>query len=172
MKTPSLALLALSTLLSTALSQLPDAPTPPPIKGTFYVSVDDAATIYVNSQKAFEAKFGESRSPELELKAGDRIVVELRNDTDGRHFIFLFASSDGNSVISFKQHDFKIVPDIGLTDFTPEQFQKWTKFAREEKQKKALKLPITSGSEFIWGDLDKCILAGPITPHMISQKQR
>jgi len=153
-------------------AQLPGAPEPAPIKGTFYISVDDAATIYVNGQKAFSAPIGENRSPELELKVGDRIVVELRNDTDGRHFIMLFASSDGQTVISFKQHDFKIVPDIGVTDFTPEQFQQWTKYAKEEKQKKAKKLPITSGSEFIWGDLDKCIIAGPITPHMISQKQR
>jgi hypothetical protein len=153
-------------------AQLPNPAPPAPIKGTFYISVDDAATIFVNGQKVYYAQIGESRSPELELKEGDHIVVELRNDTDGRHFIFLFASSDGNSVISFRSHDFKIVPDIGVTDFTPEQFQKWTKYAKVEKQKKAQRLPVPSASEFIWGDLDKCIIAGPITSHMISQKQR
>ena len=166
-----LPLIALSLVLQCS-AQLPGAPAPPPMKGTFYVSVDDAATIYVNGQKAYDAKFGESRSPELELKEGDRIVVELRNDTDGRHFLFLFASSDGNSVISFRQHDFKIVPDIGIMDFTPDEFQKWTKYAKEEKQKKTKRLPVASASEFIWGDLDKCIIAGPITSRMISQKQK
>jgi len=160
--------LALLTLHCSA--QLPN--TPKPIKGTFYVSVDDACTIFVNGQNVFQAGFGQSRSPELELKVGDRVVLQLRNDSNGRHFIFLFASSDGQAVISFKHRDFKIVPDIGVTDFTPEQFQKWTKFAKEEKQKNAAKLPVKSASEFIWGDLDKTIIAGSITPQMVALKSK
>lgn len=169
MKFVTLALLFCSLAIS-CLAQLPGAMQPQPIKGTFYVSVDDACTIYINGQKVYDARIGESRSPELDLKAGDRIVVALRNDTDGKHFLLLFASSDGKSVVSFKHHDFKIVPDIGVTDFTPEQFQKWTKYAKEERVPKSAKLPIKSYSEFMWGDLDKCIIAGSITPQMISQK--
>ena len=151
-------------------AQLPGKPAGEPIKGTFYVSVNDTATIFVNGQNAYQAPFGDSRSPEMELKMGDRIVVQLRNEAADRHFICLFASADGLTVVSFKHHDFKIVPDLGVTDFTPEQFQKWNKSAKEEKQKKAEKLPVKSYSEFIWGDLEKCIIAGPVTPQMITRK--
>jgi hypothetical protein len=151
-------------------AQLPSNANQKPIKGTFYVSVDDACTIFVNGQKAYETGIGLSRSPELELKVGDRIVVHLRNDVSVRYFFVLFASSDGRTVISFRRLDFKIVPDIDVTDFTPEVFRKWEKFAKTEKQKNDKKPPVKSFSEFIWGDLDKCILAVPITPQMVSQK--
>ncbi len=153
-------------------AQLPGGPEEPPIKGTFYVSVDDGCTIYVNGQKVYKAGLGESRSPEVELKVGDRVVVELRNKTDGRHFNFLFASSDGQKVVSFRHTDLKIVPDPGVTDFTPVQFMSWQKYAKEEKKKKPTNLPVKSGSEFLWGDLNDTIIAGPITPQMVSQKQR
>ena len=152
-----------------AHAQLPAAAGPKTLTGNFYVSVDDACTIYLNGEKAYSAKVGESRSPELTVKVGDRIVVHLRNDTDGRHFIFLFSASDGE-VISFKHRDFKVVPDLEVTDFKPEQFQLWTKYAKEEKQKKAAKLPVKSYSEFFWGDLDKCILAATVTSSMVSEK--
>ena len=108
----------------------------------------------------------------MELKVGDRVVVELRNDSDGRHFLFLFASSDGGTVVSFKHHDFKVVPDLNVNDFTPDQLKLWTKYAKEEKQDNAEKLPVKSHSEFIWGDLDKCIIAGIVTPEMITRKNK
>jgi hypothetical protein len=151
-------------------AQLPVAGSAPPIKGTFYVSVDDECTIYVNGKNIYHAAIGESRSPETELKVGDHIVVQLLNKTDGRHFLFVFASSDGRTIFSFKHHEFKVVPDINVTDFTPQQFAGWTLMAKEEKQKKAKKLPIQNFSEFMWGDLDKCIIAGAVAPEMIYQK--
>lgn len=151
-------------------AQLPAKAGSEPIKGTFYVSVDDSATIFVNGVNMYEAKWGDSRSPELELKVGDRIVIQLRNEVTDRHFTLFFSSSDGLTMISFKHHDFKIVTDVGVTDFTPEQLQKWTKSAREEKQKKGVKMAVKNSSEYIWGDLEKCSLAGFITPQMVSRK--
>jgi hypothetical protein len=150
-------------------SQLPVSGSAPPIKGTFYVTVDDECTIFVNGKEVYHAKIGESRSPETELKVGDHLVVQLLNKTDGRHFLFCFVSADGKTIFNFKHHQFKIVPDIDVTDFKPEQFSSWPT-AKEEKQKKAKKLPIQNFSEFIWGDLDKCIIATAISPEMIYQK--
>jgi hypothetical protein len=88
-------------------SQLPVAGSAAPIKGTFYVTVDDECTIFVNGKKVYFAQIGESRSPETELKVGDHVVVQLLNKTDGRHFLFCFASSDGKTIFSFKHHQFR-----------------------------------------------------------------
>lgn len=139
-----------------------------PMKGTFYITVDDAATIYVNGEKVIAAGIGESRSPEIELKADDRIVVQLRDDGGGRHFMMVFASSDGQSLCNFRASNFKVVTDLGITDFTPEQFQKWTKSAKMEKHKPIL--PIKSHSEFLWGDLSKCTIACIVNGNMFSQR--
>lgn len=135
------------------------------VMGNFYVSVDDGAKIFVNGQKIHEAGMNESRSGELELKADQRIVVQLRDDGGGHRFMLVFVSSDKKTVVSFRQRDFKIVPDIGVTDFTPEEFQKWTKFAKDEQRKSIL--PVKSNSDWVWGDMSKCILACMIRPDML-----
>lgn len=137
-------------------------------KGTFYVSVDDAATIYLNGKEVHKAPVGESRSAELELKTGDRIVAHLRNDSSNRQFLIFFASSDGQTIISFRNRNFKIVPDIGLKDFTEEQFKAWNKYSKGEKRKDVF--PIKNYSEWVWGDLDKCILACTVTTNMFSKR--
>ena len=146
-------------------AQLQSTTPPKGITGTFYVSVDDAAKIYVNGQKVHDAGVNESRSAEVELHPADRIVVQLRDDGGGRRFMMIFASSDQKTVVSFRHRDFKVVPDIGVTDFKPEEFQKWPKYAIAEKHGKHL--PIKSYSEWIWGDISKCTIAGIVTPEMI-----
>ncbi|MDB6172990.1 MAG: hypothetical protein JWL59_2301 [Chthoniobacteraceae bacterium] len=145
-----------------------------PTKGSLYVAVDDAAKIYINGTEVYKAGTGETRSPEIGLKTGDRVVVQLQNNGGPRRFMLVFASSDGQNVVSFKNHDFKIIPDIDVTDFTSEQFQKWTKFAKQDKHKENAThmLPIKSYSEWIWGDFDKCILAAIVTPQMLAQKPK
>ena len=139
-------------------------------KGTFYVSVDDGATIYVNGQKFYDAPLNESRSPEMELKTGDRIVVHLRNDTAGRRFLMLFAGSDGQTIVSFRARDFKIVPDMEVVDFTPEQLAKWQKQPKTEHRKD--NLPVKGYSDWMWGDHDKSIIAGTVTAQMFSQRPK
>jgi hypothetical protein len=161
------AFLLVSALISNA--QLPVKDDHQPMSGAFAVSVDDACTIYVNGDKKYSATIGQSRSPELQLSVGDRVVVELRNDGDGKHFMLAFVSSDQKTIVSFKRLDFKIVPSSDVTDFTAEQFQSWTKTAKEEKGKRP-NLGVKSSSERIWGDLDKCTIAALITPQMITKK--
>ncbi len=154
-------------LLLPCRGQFPSTDAPAPLKGVFYVSVDDAATIFVNGEQKYKAGIGESHSPEMELKAGDRVVVELRNDGDKRHFMLLFASSDQKSIVSFKHLDFRCVMG-DAKDFTPDQFRNW-KITKEEKGKKP-GFPIKNYSEKLWGDIDRCSIAAIITPSMISQK--
>lgn len=154
-----------SCILSlSSFAQLPSKTPPKGLVGTFYVSVDDGATIFVNGQQIHNAGMNESRSGELELSVGQRIVVQLRDDGGGRRFMLAFVSSDRQTVISFRHRDFKVVPDLDVKDFTPEQFQKWPKFAKEEKHKPLL--PVKNYSEWVWGDLSKCIIACTITPEM------
>lgn len=140
------------------------------VKGNFYVSVDDAVEVFINGTSAYKVSRGESRSPDMEIKTGDRVVVHLRNDGDKRYFMLVFASPDSKTVVSFRNRDFKIIPELNTTDFTPEQFQKWNKYAKEDKRKPVL--PVKSYSEWVWGDLDSCILACVITPQMITQRTR
>jgi hypothetical protein len=137
-------------------------------KGTFYVSVDDAAKIYLNGKEVHNASVGESRSAEIELKTGDRVVAHLRNDSSNRQFMIFFASTDGQSIVSFRNRDFKIVPDLDVTDFTPDQFKAWNKYSKDLKRKDVF--PIKNYSEWVWGDLDKCILACTVTPNMFSKR--
>jgi hypothetical protein len=87
-----------------------------------------------------------------------------------RHFLVAFVSSDGKQVISFKKADFKLVPEVGVNDFTAAQFQGWASPKGTAKaQKHKPKLPVKSYSESLWGDLDQCIIATIITQQMISQ---
>ena len=147
------------------LAQLPSKTPPKGTIGTLYVSVDDGAKIFVNGQKVHDAGVNETRSGELELSVGQRVVVQLRDDGGVRRFMMLFVSSDRQTVISFRHRDFKVVPDIDVTDFTPADFQRWPKFAKEEKHKPMF--PFKGYSEWVWGDLSKCIIACTITPEMI-----
>ena len=140
------------------------------IKGTFYVSVDDNAAIFINGKLFYNAPFNESRSPETELKTGDRIVVPLRNELAGRRFMMVFVGSDGQTIVSFRARDFKIVPDLGVTDFTADEYARWTKSPKTTRGKDML--PVKSYSNWLWGDGDRCILAGTVTHQMFSQRPK
>jgi hypothetical protein len=139
-------------------------------KGSFYVSVDDAATIFVNGIKVHHAGIGETRSAEIELRTGDRIVVQLRDDGGERRFVMVFASSDGQSIVNFRNNDYKIIPDLGITDFTPEQFEKLKKSAKDLRQKVAL--PVKCSSESVWGELNSSILGSVVTIKMFAARSK
>jgi hypothetical protein len=142
-----------------------------PVTGSFYVSVDDSCTIFVNGQKFYHGDLGSSRSPETVLKVGDRVLVHLTNNVGARHFMMAFASSDGTQVISFKRSDYKVVPDVDVNDFSATQFEGWAApKATAKAQKHKPKLPAKSYSESVWGNLDRSILATVITQPMISQR--
>ena len=143
----------------------PSAPKTKGILGSFYVSVDDSVTIYLNGQVVHNARIGETRSPEVELHTSDRILVELINTGGPRRFMLAFGSSDRQLVVSFRHRDFKVVPDLNITDFKSDEFIRWQNYAKPAKLPP--KLPVKSYSEWVWGDLDRCILAAIIRPEMI-----
>lgn len=152
----------LLALAGPVFAQLPAKP----ITGTFYASADDHATIYLNGQKAHQADYGAKRSAEMTLKVGDRIVIQLINDSGPKGFLLTFKSSDDATLVNFRRADFKIVPDIDITDFTGEQFKRWTKIAKPSPRKE-LGLPFKNSSEWVWGEGDKCILAAVVTSQMV-----
>jgi hypothetical protein len=146
------------------------------VKGSFYVSVDDAAWIYVNGKKVFQAGIGESQSTELILHTGDRVVVHIEDYGGGRRFMLVFATanqvtdlSDQPTVVSFKHHDFKVLPDPMATDFNLEDFQNWTKHAIVDISQTQNRhyLAIKNYSEWIWGDLSKTTIGCIVTDGMI-----
>jgi hypothetical protein len=135
------------------------------VKGKFFVSVDDRADIFVNGAELHKAPIGESESPEIELKPGDRIIAKLTNVASKRRFMLMFMSTDRTQMISFTPTSFKILTDATAKDFDP------VEFARNGKQAKAIQgdfakpylLPFKSNSKWIWGDLDICSLGCLVT---------
>ena len=140
------------------------------VKGSFYVSVDDEASIFINGGKVHSARINESRSPELELKTTDRVIVHLHNTTAEHRFMMVFVSSDQARIVSFHARDFRLVPDPGVTDFTPDQFQRWNKQPRPERHEN--RLPVKSYSDWVWSDLDDGIIASVVTSQMMTQKPK
>jgi hypothetical protein len=138
------------------------------LKGSFYVSVDDSASIYVNGTKVHHADLNESRSAEMELKTGDRVLVRLRNAVAGHRFMMAFVSSDDAYVVSFRTRDFRIPPDPRLNEFSAEEFASWTKPARQEKQRDIL--PVKSLSNWVWADRDDGTIAAIVMPDMIGSR--
>jgi hypothetical protein len=142
------------------------------MKGAFVVSVDDHATVYLNGSKIFHCNIGSTRSPEIELKAGDHIVVNLVNDGGPKRFLLLFASTDGNSIASFHADDFKIVTESGLTDFSDDQYRKWTVSAKKHPGNKGLDKQIKNYSDWMWGDVDRSTIACVVTRQMFSLRPK
>jgi hypothetical protein len=163
-------LLILLGLALHCAAQLPAMPGKP-IAGMFYASADDHATIYLNGQKVHQADYGAKKSDELKIKVGDAIVVQLKNDGGPRGFLLVFKSSDESTMINFRRSDFRIVPDLEVTQFTVEQFKSWQKIAKLSPRKE-LDLPFKNGSEWVWGEADKCILAAVVTAQMVSSSGR
>lgn len=143
---------------------------PQSLKGNFLVSVDDEASIYLNGVKIHGAGINESRSPELEVKLGDRIVVHLHNATAGHRFMMVFVSTDQATVISFRARDFRIVPDADVNDFSNDQYQKWYKQPKPERQ--GTHLAIKSYSDWVWGNAEHSALAAVVTAQMITQRPK
>ena len=156
-------------------AQIAPPPGPSPVRGAFLAFIDDHATVFINGNKIFHGNLGTSRSPDTQLCVGDRLVAHLLNDGGPKQFLLVFASSDGNTIASFRASDFKIVPEVGVTDFTAEQYSKWTQAAKNlpgYKRDKRLDAVDKNYSQSVWGDLDKCTIACVITQKMFSARPK
>lgn len=104
------------------------------------VAVDDTATIFVNGKEMAKLS-GVNKSPELDLKIGDRIVVHLWQNWGPRFFMMLFQSSDSKTIVSFRAKDFRNISDVGVQDFTIDQFKAWHR-SEEIAGKEQLRLDV------------------------------
>ncbi len=137
----------------------------PVVKGKFYMEVDDVGILYVNGVKLHRGTIGLSQSPEVELKAGDRLVVQLHNVAAPRYFKLLFVSSDKTQMINFPNTVLKVLPDAEATDFDAAQVAGSAHYAREIKSARN-PFPFKNQSEFMWGEADLCALGGVLTREM------
>lgn len=145
------------------------------MKGSFYVSVDDRAVVYLNGKQVHEANINESYSPVITVSEGDRIIVRLFNAKESRRFMFAFLSDDGKKLINFRTNDGRILQDQESVDFTAEQFASWKIRPLREKPMRdgeEIKVPIRTFSQWMWGDAEQCSLAFVVSRSMFSNRTR
>lgn len=144
------------------------------VQGKFYVSVDDKADILVNGKVLHSAPLNESESPEVELKAGDRIVVKLKNTLGKGRLMLLFMSKDRATMIAFRKIHFRILPDPEIKDFTVTDFSGFRKQARsvEGDFGKPYLLPFQSNADWMWGDVNVCSIGCLVSPDLFKPNPR
>ena len=148
-------------------------PTPaqkdPTIKGVFHVNIDDSARIFINGIEAHRTTaIGKSKSKEVALKPGDRVVVQLHNAVSKRYFMMAFVSSDWKQVMSFQHQSLKVLTNPGSTDFVPIDFARLTKNPKAQGRKTDAVFPFKHNSEYIWAEFDDCALGCVITQQMFT----
>ena len=134
-----------------------------PLKGKFYVSVDDSVTLFLNGRQLHKAGINESSSPEVLIEPGDRVVVRLVNTGGPRRFAMAFVSSDQRTIISFRNQMCKILPDASKGDFSKEDFADLRRFADQiNKKEEVRKFPFKNNAEWLWGVGTPCALGSVI----------
>ena len=158
-------------------AQLNDSTAPTgPVHGTLYVEVDQTAKIYINGA---EVKLSKTKTADVTLGPGDRLVAKIASGHYYRHFGVLFVSDNKATEISFHVSQFKLMPDPDKTDFTADEFNAFPKgvYPIDElmKAKYVAKngFPVKNDSEFFWGDenMKACTVGALITADMFSPVQ-
>ena len=159
-------LLAISLLLivAAAVAQTPLVSKDLSLAGKFYVSVDDHVRIVINGKEVYASPFGESESPEVTLKVGDRLAFNLLNTGGPRRFKAAFLSADRRTLISFTASDLKQYPGFEVMGFTESEYKSFKKVRDGNKRGQAL--PFKNHSEWVWGETDKCALVTILTRDM------
>lgn len=136
-----------------------------PVKGTFFCDIDDKGTLFLNGIKVHSSGIGFSRSDEVTLSPGDRMVIQLASAFPPRYCKVLFVSTDKKQMVNFGNTNFKILPDPDSNDFEVKAFAAIGKSAKEEKKDKN-PFPFKNQSEYVWGELNVCALGSFITKEM------
>jgi len=149
MKAPLLFLLLLGTMAARAQFSNPATG----VAGQFHVTADDGAQILHNGRPVHTASIPLSTSPEITLKAGDRIVAQVRNGKGPRRMKMIFVSTDRRWIISFDKQSYRIL-DVTALDFAPAAWGKMTR--RAEQRDPAPKEPFAfrNTADWVWGEAD------------------
>ncbi len=160
--------LFLILLLSVCVSaQLPT--NDPTVKGVFHLNVDDSARIFINGIEEHRTTgLGKSKSKEVGLKPGDRIVVQLRNVASPKYFIMAFASSDRTQLVSFPRQSFKLLADPEAKDFVAADFSRVSKYPKAQNHKADTVFPFKHNSDYVWGEFDECAIGCIVTQQMFT----
>lgn len=146
-----------------AVGQIPR--TAPPMKGRFYIDVDDGARIFINGQLAHTAGIDTSISGEVSLAVGDRVVAQLTNNQGGKWLKLVFLSTDQRSIISFQRLNYRILNDLALVDFTVADWSKFKPVKNAEIDRN--RLSIKNNAASIWGDAENTTVGSVITADMV-----
>ena len=161
----ALAVLACVAVAPFGRAQLPSA-TATGVRGTFHISVDDTAALFLNGQPIYAATHGESESPEIALKPGDRIVVRLTDLGGVRRFVMAFVATDGRTIVNFPARAFRVLTDATKEDFTDREFTQSRKPPSADRRERKVPLPVRHQSDSVWGDAEVCSLAALLTREM------
>jgi hypothetical protein len=159
------------TLGATETMKAQEPRLPTEFKGKFYVSVDDAATIYVKGRQVHEAPINESASPETTLKVGDSITVNLINTRAGHRFSFAFLTKDEKYVINFRQEDCRVLWDPKKRSLTQKEFDQLKQQPPKEMGHSQASFPFSTTSDWLWGQGDNCWLTTIITREMVTKQE-
>jgi hypothetical protein len=152
--------------ISASAQSLPKEAT---VKGIFHLNVDDGACIFINGVEAHRSTgLGKSKSKEIGIKPGDRIVVQLRNASNPRYFIMAFSSSDKTAVVSFPRQSFKLLTDPEAKDFAAEGFSRMSKHPKAQNSNADTVFPFKHKSDYVWGEFDECALGCIVTQQMFT----
>jgi hypothetical protein len=139
----------------------------PPVKGKFYLYIDDSIHLYLNGTEilALENTWKSTQTDVVELKPGDRIVARIGNAAGQRGFMLLFVSSGMRQAVQFTHSSFKNLPDPSATDFKPDEIHA-ARTAKPDKTNNWQPLPFKNRSEWVWGETNYCTLGAIITAEM------
>ncbi|MCX7824186.1 MAG: hypothetical protein N2689_01330 [Verrucomicrobiae bacterium] len=164
-------LLFYPNLWAQQLTELNMTPKPgdQPVVGRFYVSVDDAATIFVNGRQVAHAGINESSSPETTLRIGDVIAIHLVNKGGPKRFKMVFVSNDNRTVISFRHGEYR---EVGLQphgSVTKEMVLNCSKRVNPQRGRQPKLHPgqLPDTSSWVWGSSAKCMIATVVSSEMI-----
>ncbi len=137
------------------------------LMGRFYVVVDDEVRIFVNGTLVYHAGMGNSVSPEVALKPGDRVVAQLHDGGGEKRFKVLYMSSDQRSLVSFQRSNMRLITDPATVDFQTADWMKWSRQPKALPNTAKDVLPFKNSSDSVWGDKNDCIVGSLVTAEMI-----
>jgi hypothetical protein len=155
----------------TETRKVPDQRLPAEFKGKFYVSVDDAATIYLKGRQVHQAPINESVSSETTVKLGDSITVNLINTRAGHRFTMAFLTKDEKCVINFRQEDCRVLWDSKKRSLTQKEFEQLKQAPTKEMDHAPASFPFSTTSDWMWGPGDNSWLTTIVTKEMITKQE-